>query len=133
MKLVAFGVDGSWDFVGVSSGGGEMFVKPTASITAATAAATPKRKRLQQDTRHLMRLMALMIAGDGRPKALWWCCERRRRKDVCQTYRVFDDSNVSRRPERTQQDSRHPTELIELMSVAVAAGVGRPTRLVVVV
>jgi hypothetical protein len=80
-----------------------------------------------------MRLMALMVAGDGRPKALWWCCERRKRKDVCQTYRVFDDSNVSRRQERTQQDLRHPMKLIQLMPVAVAVSVGRPTRLVVVV
>jgi hypothetical protein len=66
-----------------------------------------------------MRLMALMVAGDGRPKALWWCCERRKRKDVCQTYRVFDDSNVSRRQERTQQDSLHLMNLMALMSVAV--------------
>jgi hypothetical protein len=47
MKLVAFGVGVSWDFVSVSSEGEEMFVKLTASITAATAAATPTRKRLQ--------------------------------------------------------------------------------------
>ena len=105
MKLVVVGLDGSWDCGGVSGEGEEMFVKLTASTTAATAAATPAQERLQQDTRHHMKLMAPMVAGDGRPKALWRWCERRKRKDVCQTYRVFDDSNVTKSQMKTQQDS----------------------------
>ena len=75
-----------------------------------------------------MKLMALMVAGAGRPKALWWRCERRKRKDVCQTYRVFDDSNVTKSQGRTQQDSWHLMKLMELMAV----GVYWPTRLVLV-
>ena len=47
IKLVAVGLGGSWDCGGVSGEGEEMFVKLTASTTAATAAATPAQERLQ--------------------------------------------------------------------------------------
>jgi cytochrome b561 len=93
---VAVVVGGSRDcVVGVSGEGEEMFVKLTVSTMAATVAATPAQKRLQQDTRHHMNLMVLMVAVVGRHAALRWCCERRKRKYVCQTYRVFDGSNAS--------------------------------------